>query len=66
MNHLLLAVTNFVAQAADVATPTNILFGAVASLTAAVVALYKDCRNCWADRAKLWERVKALEEKISN
>lgn len=49
------------AQASEVATPVNILFGAVTSLTAALIALYKDCRN---DRAMLWKHVQNLEEKL--
>lgn len=49
------------AQASGIVTPVNILFGAVSSLTAALIALYKDCRS---DRAKLWEHVRHLEDKL--
>jgi len=52
-----------VAQVGDssLATPVNILFGAVSSLTAALIGLYRDCRN---DRAKLWEHVQHLEDQL--
>lgn len=60
MNFLLVA--HIIAQAAASAvTPINILFGAVSSLTAALIALYKDCRT---DRAKLWEHVRRLEDRL--
>lgn len=49
------------AQASDIVTPVNILFGVNASLSGALIALYKDCRN---DRAKLWEHVRRLEDKL--
>lgn len=52
---------HLLAQVASAVTPVNILFGAVSSLTAALIALYKDCR---ADRAKLWEHVRRLEDKL--
>lgn len=49
------------AAVSGVSSPVNILFGAVASLTTALIALYKDCR---ADRAKLWDHVRHLEDKL--
>jgi hypothetical protein len=57
------AISHLVAQvqSSGMATPVNILFGAVSSLTAALVALYRDCRN---DRATLWAHVRNLEDKL--
>lgn len=55
-------VADLIAQVpAGASNPVNILFGAVASLTAALTALYRDCR---ADRAKLWEHVRHLEDQL--
>ena len=56
-------IASIVAQAGEssLATPVNILFGAVSSLTAALIALYKDCRS---DRSKLWEHVRHLEDQL--
>lgn len=48
-------------ESSGIVTPVNILFGAVSSLTAALIALYKDCRS---DRAKLWEHVRHLEDQL--
>lgn len=58
-------MTNFFAvlfaQMSQLATPVNILFGVNASLSGALIALYKDCR---ADRAKLWDHVRRLEDRL--
>lgn len=50
-----------IAQIAELATTTNVLFGVNASLSAALIALYRDCRS---DRGKLWEHVRDLEKRI--
>lgn len=43
-------------------SPINILFGMVGSLSAAIVALYADCRS---DRRKLWAHVMSLEARLT-
>lgn len=58
---------NFAIIVAQIATeaahsPINILFGMVGSLSAAIVALYADCR---ADRRKLWTYVMSHETKLA-
>ncbi len=42
-------------------SPVSILFGMNASLSAAIVALYVDCRS---DRRRLWDHVRDLEKRI--
>jgi hypothetical protein len=54
-------ISELLAQAGPIITPVSILMGSQALLTAAMAALYRDCRN---DRGKLWNHIRDLEDRI--